>query len=231
MQVAEPIRPSSVGALVVNEMRLMYGSKFAQQWQGVTPRELKDSWDQKLSGMSESEVRIGLLACMSREWPPSVPEFVRLCQPWTNPELAYQDAVAGMTARRRGEMGKWPHPAVYWAAVAVGAHDLLQCTYGVLKARWERVFTEELAKSAWPEIPPVREVLPAPGKTQLSREDIAPQVQKLVANALRPKADQREWAKKVVTEHERKGGRKASLTVLAMAKRALGIELNPGEEP
>ena len=116
MQLTES--QTSLGALVVSEMRLMYGAKFGQQWQGLTPRELKDSWDQKLTGMTEAEIRAGLVACLSRDWPPTVPEFLRLCRPWLNPEVAYHEAVHGMSCRRRGEMGNWSHPAIYWAAVA-----------------------------------------------------------------------------------------------------------------
>ena len=52
MQVTES--STSLGALVVNEMHLLYGAKFAQQWEGLTSRELKDSWNQKLSGLTEA---------------------------------------------------------------------------------------------------------------------------------------------------------------------------------
>ena len=103
MQVAES--SASLGALVVNEMHLLYGAKFAQQWEGLTPRELKDSWNQKLSGLTEAQVRRGLTACLTREWPPTLPEFLKLCCPWLIPELAYHEAVRGVSARRRGRPG------------------------------------------------------------------------------------------------------------------------------
>ncbi|OZI39017.1 hypothetical protein CEG14_05635 [Bordetella genomosp. 1] len=219
----------TLGSLVVQEMRLLYGAKFAQQWQGLAPKELREAWDQKLWGLSEREIRLGLVACLAREWPPTLPEFLRLCRPWTNPEVAYHDAVAGLAARRRGEMGLWAHPAIYWSAVAVGPHDLLQGTYGAMKARWERVFAAELEKGEWPEIPPVREALPAPGHTRATRDDIDPEMRKMVASVSRPKRNQREWANRILAEHARKGGRRCSITVLAMAKRAAGVELTEGE--
>ncbi|OWT69227.1 MULTISPECIES: hypothetical protein [unclassified Achromobacter] len=229
MQVTEA-QPPTIGGLVVNEMRLMYGAKFAQQWQGLTPRELRESWDEKLAGLNESEVRTALVACLSRDWPPTVPEFLRLCRPWMNAEVAYHDAVAGMAARRRGEMGLWPHPAVYWAAVATGTHDLLGSTYGAIKGRWERAFSDELAKGYWADVPPVREALPAPGQTQATKEEAEAALKKMGAvDVLTAKPQGTAWANKILAEHDRKGGKRYSLTVVAMAKRALGMELNAGE--
>lgn len=165
------IQPTSLGALVVNEMWLMYGSKFAQQWQGLTARELKDAWNQKLEGLNESQVRRGLVACLTQEWPPTLPQFIKLCCPWTVPEVAYHEAVRGMTARRQGEQGAWSHPAVYWAAVGVSTVDLLGCTYGAIKTRWEKTLSDELAKGSWPAIPQPRSALPAPGRTLATRAE------------------------------------------------------------
>lgn len=230
MQHATNVAPAaSIGALVVSELHLLYGARFKQQWQGLSPRELRESWDNQLGSLSEREVRVGLVACLSREWPPTIPEFLRLCRPWTSPEVAYHDAVAGLAARRGGEMGMWAHPAIYWAAVAAGTHDLLQGTYGSMKARWERVFTEELAKSDWPEIPPVRTALPAPGQTRATAADIDPEVSKMVASVMRPSRDPRAWANKILAEQARKGGRRYSLRVLQMARDALGAAKDTGD--
>ncbi|WP_025516800.1 hypothetical protein [Bordetella trematum] len=223
---------TTLGALVINEMRLMYGSKFGQQWQGLTARELKDSWDQKLSGMTEREVRTGLTACLTRDWPPSLPEFLRLCRPWMNPEVAYHEAVVGMAARRRGDIGTWSHPAIYWAAVAVGTHDLLNSTFSVMRARWEKAFGDEVGKGEWHAIPEVREALPAPGQTQATREEAEAALKAMGADKAlqkKPGRDARAWAAKILAEQAKKGGRRYPFAVLTMAKRALGLELNPGE--
>lgn len=193
MQVAES--STSLGALVVNEMHLLYGAKFAQQWEGLTPRELKDSWNQKLSGLTEAQVRRGLTACVTREWPPTLPEFLKLCCPWLIPELAYHEAVRGVSARRRGETGDWSHPAVYWAAVGVSTVDLLNSNYGAIKTRWERTLTEELSKGAWLDIPPPRAALPAPGQTLATRAQAEAALKKMGAGKLlEPRSrSHREW--------------------------------------
>ncbi|CUI41525.1 hypothetical protein [Achromobacter xylosoxidans] len=39
----------------------------------------------------------------------------------------------------------------------------------------------------------------------------------------------RRWALKILAENERKGGKRYAITVLIMAKKALGLALNAGE--
>ncbi|SUW10789.1 hypothetical protein [Bordetella bronchiseptica] len=219
MQLTES--QTSLGALVVSEMRLMYGAKFGQQWQGLTPRELKDSWDQKLTGMTEAEIRAGLVACLSRDWPPTVPEFLRMCRPWMSPEVAYHEAVHGMSCRRRGEMGNWSHPAIYWAAVATGTHDLLNSTYGSIKQRWEKSFSDELSKGNWSDIPPVRSALPAPGQTMATKAEAAAALQRMGAakafdeSGRNPKRWIDKWQQRI------KNGERPSPAIAEMLKRAM----------
>lgn len=220
-----PLVESSVGmgALVVNEMHLLYGAKFAQQWEGLTPRELKDSWNQKLAGLSEAQVRRGLTACLTREWPPTLPEFLKLCCPWLIAELAYHEAVRGVSARRRGETGDWSHPAVYWAAVGVSTVDLLNSNYGALKVRWERTLTEELAKGAWPDIPPPRAALPAPGQTLSTRAQAEEALKKMGAGKLLAARSRshREWIERWEARIAQGGHpTKAIADMLSVAKQA-----------
>ncbi|WP_180100563.1 hypothetical protein [Achromobacter mucicolens] len=220
MQVANA--QTGLGAMVVNEMHLLYGAKFAQQWEGLTPRELKNSWNQKLAGLDEAQVRRGLTACLAREWPPTLPEFVKLCCPWTTPELAYHEAVRGMSARKRREIGIWSHPAVYWAAVGISTVDLLGSTYGSIKARWERTLSDELAKGAWPDIPEPRQALPAPGQTLATKVEAAAALKKMRENeTLDPaRRNARRWIEKW---DERIGkGEQPTSAIAAMLKRAKG---------
>ncbi|WP_348995935.1 hypothetical protein ABFG95_11995 [Achromobacter sp. HNDS-1] len=218
----------TLGAIVVDELRLMYGTKFAQAWEGLTPRALKESWDQKLAGMTEAQIRVGLVACLSREWPPTVPEFVKLCLPWMDPEVAFYDAVAGMSARRRGGMGTWAHPAIFHAAVAVGTHDLLNCGYAVMRGRWERAFRDELARGQWPAVPMPATALPAPGATLATPEDASQALAKIGAGGIVNPAgrDPRRWARRILTEAQRKGGKVPSLEVLRMAETAIAAPLD-----
>ncbi|MCP2516769.1 hypothetical protein M5J07_17655 [Achromobacter mucicolens] len=220
MQVANA--QAGLGALVVNEMHLLYGAKFAQQWEGLTPRELKDSWNQKLAGLDEAQVRRGLVACMTREWPPTLPEFVKLCCPWMAPEVAYHEAVRGMSARKRGELGIWSHPAVYWAAVGVSTVDLFSSTYGSIKARWEKTLSDELAKGAWPDIPEPRQALPAPGQTLATKAEAAAALKKMGADKALDQTGRnaRRWIEK--WDDRIAKGEQPTPAIAAMLKRAKG---------
>lgn len=230
-QLTNPTAAKGLGDLVVAELRLMYGSKFAQAWEGLTPREVKDSFNQKLADFTEAEARVGLVACLSRDWPPTLPEFMRLCRPWMDPEAAFHEAVAGMAARKRGEMGVWSHPAIFHAARAVGSHDLLNCGYGVMKSRWERAFRDELARGQWEAVPVPAVALPAPGGTLATREDAARAMAKMGAEGIMNLTgrDPRRWAKRILADAQRKGGRIPSPTVLRMAQAAVSAALDTGE--
>lgn len=230
-QRTDAIDVRTLGDLVVSELRLLYGSKFAQAWEGLTPREVKDSFNQKLAGFTEAEARVGLVACLGRDWPPTLPEFMRLCRPWMDPEAAFHEAVAGVTARKRGEVGAWAHPAIYHAAVAVGTHDLLNCGYAVLRGRWERAFRDELARGQWEPVPTPAPALPAPGGTLATREDAAKAMAKMGAEKIvNPTGrDPRRWARRIMAEAQRKGGRLPSPAVLRMAEAAIGAPADTGD--
>ncbi|KMM24866.1 hypothetical protein L540_03295 [Bordetella pseudohinzii] len=207
----------------------MYGDKLPKMWRRVPEEQMHAIWAEDLCGFSGHEIVVGLNACKQREWPPTLPEFMKMCRPWMNPEVAYHEAVAGMACRRHGDKGQWSHPAIYWAAVNTGSHNLLNSTYTTMKARWERAFSDELAKDDWHPVPDVHAALPAPGQTRATRAQIDPEIAKMVESALKPKRDPKAWAKTILAEQEKKGGRRHAHAVLIMAKRALGIELAPGE--
>lgn len=214
---------------IFQRMAGMYGTKFAQLWSGVGEEAVVALWAEELGDFRPEEIMTGLNACRTHEWPPTLPEFMKMCRPWMNPEVAYHEAVAGMGCRRRGDKGLWSHPAIYWAAVSTGSHDLLNSTYTTMKARWGRAFSDELAKDDWHPVPDVHAALPAPGQTRATRAQIDPEIAKMVESALKPKRDPKAWAKTILAEQEKKGGRRHTHAVLIMAKRALGIELTPGE--
>lgn len=109
---------------------------------------------------------------------------------------------AGMTARRRGEMGQWTHPAVYWAAVRVGSHDLLNCGYSVMQSRWERALSDELSRSDGAAIPAPAVALPAPWATQATPEEAGKALKAMGAGAILNGSgrDPRRWARRILAE-------------------------------
>lgn len=153
---------------------------------------------------------------------------IRAFRPGLIPENAFHDAVAGMTVRRRGEMGQWTHPAVYWATARVGSHDLPNCGYSVMQSRWERALSEELSRSEWAAIPAPAVALPAPGATQATPEEAAKALKAMGAGTILNAfgRDPRRWAKRILAEAQRKGGRVPSLAVLSMAQAAVGAPMD-----
>jgi len=210
---------------LIERMQALYGAQFARQWESVTPERLPEIWAEELAGFAGAEIAAGLTACKTRQWPPTLPEFMTLCRPWLDAEVAFRQAVAGMTARRNGETGHWSHPAVYWAAVRVGTHDLLACGWQTMRKRWETAFAEMLAQGQWRPVPAPAPQLPAPGAASLSRDEanrLAAQVRQMTGETATPGSnvkDHKAWARRILDNPK---GR--TIAVVRMAQQALGLD-------
>lgn len=181
-----------------SKMLFEYGKKFSDQWGGADPEGLKLHWAQRLAGLSNDELKRGVAALSGREWPPTLPEFIKLCRPSVDATVAYYEAVNGVNARERGEMGEWTHPAIFWASAKM-AYDLKNLSYATVKARWERMLQEEMEKDQWADIPQPSLALPAPGKADLSREKAAQMLAELGASGvLKPSGDDKQWARMIM---------------------------------
>jgi len=132
--------------------------------------------------------------------------------------------VAGLAARRKGNMGAWPHPAVYWAAAGIGG-DLLSQGWQAMRGRWEVAYRAQLARPSWEPIPAPAEPLPAPGSTITTKQEGVQQAQLLADRMTRgPQGNQREWARQILKDQSRPGGRRRPQAVVDMARRAAGID-------
>jgi hypothetical protein len=204
---------------------LTYGKKFADQWGMVSLDKMKRHWASELGQMADKELIRGVDALEGLDWPPSLPEFKRLCRPSIDPLVAYYEAVGGMQEREAGHVGDWSHPAIYWAAVKVGAFDLKNQGYSAMKVRWDRAFADEMAKGQWPEIPKSMVALPAPGKTQLDRDQADKRVKELKASEViksaASKTDHKAWAKKIL-ERQKKGDKTLTMIQIRFTKEAMG---------
>jgi hypothetical protein len=181
-------------------MLLDYGKKFSDQWGGADTDALIAHWSRELAGYSGAELKRGLDALSNRDWPPTLPEFKKLCRRPIDAATAYYEAVAGVQARASGEYGKWSHPAVYWAAMPL-SFDLKEQTYSQIKGRWEAALAEQMDKGEWPEIPQPMIALPAPGKTKTSREEASQRLRELGATTIvkdHRGGDMRDWAKRLL---------------------------------
>lgn len=150
----------------------MYGARFADMWGGVELSVVKAVWADDLSAMTTDEIARGVAACKQAKFPPTLPEFVSMCRPQIDAESAFNEAVNEMSRRDQGG-DVWSHPAIYWAAVTIGAFDLRNAAWSSIKTRWSRVFQAEMAKGEWPSVPARAIALPAPGATTANPEKVA----------------------------------------------------------
>lgn len=204
-------------------MLACYGKRFTDQWVMVQHQDLVDVWAQELEGLTHAELKAGKEALATRDWPPTLSEFKKLCRPAVDATKAYYEAVAGVQARAAGEYGKWSHPAIYWAAMPL-AFDLGNQTFSQIKPRWEAALFEQMDKGEWAEIPQPMVALPAPGKTKTSREEASQRLRELGATGIVKDAwgnDPKRWAKKLL---EREAAGEALLPIQArFAREALEV--------
>ncbi|WP_440966127.1 hypothetical protein ACL58G_07810 [Massilia sp. GER05] len=201
-------------------MLLEYGKRFGDQWAQANMDKLIAHWAAELAGYSGAELKRGVDALASRDWPPTLPEFKRMCRPPVDPMRAYYEAVAGVQARFAGEHGTWSHPAIYWAAMPM-AVELREQTFSAVKARWETALADQLGRGEWETIPAPMLQLTAPGQSTTSSAKAREAIKQLVGQIVHKPADgdPKGWARRILDRH--KAGEKITPTQLSMAQDAL----------
>ncbi len=168
-----------------SKFEAIYGARFADAWKGCNLANVKVVWAEVLGGYSREELAAGVAKCLSRDWPPTLPEFLKLCRPPIDHHAALIEAVEQM-ALRESDRDQWSHPAIYWAAVKIGAYDLSRKTLKDLEPEWRKAFGDQLALGQWPEIPWRLPALPEPGQTHsrdVGRETIKAMLERLKGQA------------------------------------------------
>jgi hypothetical protein len=201
-------------------MLLEYGKKFTDQWGAADMDALIKHWSNELAGYRGAELDRGVAALASKDWPPTLPEFKRMCRPPVDPIRAYYEAVAGVQARFAGEFGTWSHPAIYWAAMPM-AVELREQTFSAVKARWETALAVQLGRGEWEKLPEPMLTLSAPGQSTTSSAKAREAIKQLVGRVVHKPADgdPKGWARRIL-ERE-KAGEKVTPTTLKLAREAL----------
>lgn len=198
-------------------MTRRYGALFLDMWSGLDFDDVKQAWREDLAGFNKEELQVGLAACRQRDFPPTLPQFMRLCRPQVDHESAFHEASHQMALRSSG-LDKWSSPAVYWAAVKIGAFDLRNGTWSTMKKRWSTVLDEMLADPNLPAVPSREQaLLPAPVRT-LVREGGLSEI--LNSNKSESEAYGKSWAVKIFRKVE--AGEPVQASVIRMAEEALG---------
>lgn len=124
------------------------GSVMATVYAGADEQRVKAEWAEALAGFSAEEVKRGLAATRTRKFAPNLPEFLHLCRPALDPEVAWIEAEQGMASHAKGERFAWTHPAVYWAGRQFG-FELRSSSFEQCRKRWTAALAAEFAKGAW----------------------------------------------------------------------------------
>jgi len=202
----------------------LYGNKFLDMWGKTDLLQVKAIWAQELGKLSRDEIAKGANALINQEWCPTLPQFIKLCRTDIDAVTAYYEAVNGVIAREKGEIGEWSHPAIFWASVKVGSFDLKNQTYSNIKARWERALDEEINKGQWSDIPQAQIALPPP-VTPVTK-DIAEKylAETQIIKKQESKTDHKRWAK-IILQREKDGDKTLTHIQLSMAKDAMKNEV------
>ncbi|MDF3858098.1 hypothetical protein P3W70_07060 [Achromobacter denitrificans] len=223
--------PLAWAARLIERMQALYGAKFALQWEGIAPARLAEVWAQEIADYSAEEIQRGLASCRGRTFPPTIPEFLGLCRPTLNPEAAYHEAVAGVSARASGAMGSWSHPGVYWAAVRIGQHDLLNMGWQAVRGRWEYALRDVMEQGRWEPIPAPTIALVAPGQNVSTRDEAQKflrEIKKRTGHGIFAQVtDHRAWAQRLIDRAKK--GEPIPPTVLQMAQNAVAAPSEANE--
>ena len=157
-----------------------YGNLWANSY-GAFPRSrVMQTWSEDLSDLSKDELGRGMKACRDKPFPPTLPEFRKMCRPPIDPEAAYHEAIEQFRRRKDGN-DNWSHPAIFWTAIEIGEFDLRNSNWQTMQSRWTSKLKSTLEKRDLPEIPPRREALPEPGQTTPDRERVTRHIDALKA--------------------------------------------------
>ena len=206
------------------KMQDCYGNRFLDQYLHIDLGKVKVLWGQQMYLLNANELRRGVAALLTREWPPSLAEFIKMCKLVIDPEAAYFEALKQGMAREAGKENTWSSPAIFWAWKTVGGYEFRTQSYTQLKGRWSRVLADECAKGEWPPIPSMLLQLGADMKsTSISARGVE-ELDKAIHEIQRKQTDDPEdhlrWAKEI--EQKQKRGESVPLIASKMAQEALG---------
>jgi hypothetical protein len=102
----DPAVPETWIEAIFTRLSAQLGAKVADLWGGVPPETVKTEWAEALASFERAEITRGLKACQTRAFAPTLGEFLRLCRPALDPEVAWLEASEGMRDRARVAAGR-----------------------------------------------------------------------------------------------------------------------------
>ena len=133
-------------------LQAILGTALGNLYAGADVDLVKAEWGQALVGFSGDEIRRGLAAVRTRRFAPNLPDFLLLCRPSLDPEVAWSEAEQGFLAHRNGQRFEWSHPAVFWAGRDFAA-ELRVKQFADVRKRWEPALARWFAAGQYRPIP------------------------------------------------------------------------------
>lgn len=202
------------------KMEDRYGSLWVDRYNGLPRNRVKATWAEDLAGFTGEELRKGMDGCKRNKFPPTLPEFLTLCCPDVSAEASFFEAITQLRLRKDGK-DSWSHPAIYWAAVAIGSSDMMNGTWQTMRGRWTKELNDFMAEVSLPAVPAFAVALPPPGKTTIEPAEAKIRIAAAVKQINAP-TDHKAWAKKLIEQDA--AGLRPNARALEMAHEALGAE-------
>lgn len=194
------------------ELHGMFGNKLLDQFRSghvvdgldTGIENMKATWAEKIrsNGLMLSDVKRGLAGCERLKWPPTWGEFLDLCKPALDPNVALSEGISQMRARAQCQ-DVWSDPAIFWASVKVGQYDMLSQPHAALLPRFKRALEEVLKTEVLP-VPPSVPALAYDVGTVSTKEKATEQLKRLGAlGVINKKESGIEWAHKMLDRVKR----------------------------
>lgn len=126
---------------------ILGNTAMASLYAGADVERVKAEWAEALASFTADEVMRGVASVRLRKFAPNLPEFLHLCRPVLDPEVAWHEA-SGVRSRAH----QWSHPALYWAASEM-AYELRNGTYAQHRKRWDALMAAQWQRREWPAQP------------------------------------------------------------------------------
>lgn len=169
---------------VIRRMMLVYGKKFKDMWKDVSDKEMQEVWAEAFAGYSDAELQRGLQACLTHQWPPTLPEFLGWCRPQMTAEMAFYHAREQLKVRDVSKRD-WLNKAVYHTAVKFGWWELRRSKdWAEARGRWAGFWEELQSNPNLADVPTPKQLeAPEPKRTEEVRQAHKQRLRVLIGKA------------------------------------------------
>lgn len=130
---------------LVEDMLLMYGKKFTDQWSGLKKSQVIEKFVEKLSELTYEQFLRGLKRLDTAEWPPSIPEFKNWCKGVYEYQTADEAWLQALNFEKENRSAQINHLAKAAYDAVVGPYGMLKTTdtvHNVFCSVYKRLVTE-----------------------------------------------------------------------------------------